>query len=84
MGPERVATHRCDRFVKCRKNARVGDDRCDVVPVHVGSQIWIDAREGDLDRAAAVTRSAPGLRGGVYTELGDRRLGGHGLLATPQ
>jgi len=41
-------------------------------------------REGNLDRAVAVTRAMPGLRGGVDTEFGDRGLGGHGFLATPQ
>ena len=40
--------------------------------------------EGDLDRAVAVARAVPGLRGGVDTEFGDRGLGGHGFLATPQ
>jgi len=40
--------------------------------------------EGDLDRAIAVTRAVPGLRGRVDTEFGNRGLGGHGFLATPQ
>jgi len=40
--------------------------------------------EGDLDRAVAVTRAAPGLRRRVDTESGDRRLDGHGFSATPQ
>ena len=40
--------------------------------------------EGDLDRAVAVTRAMPGFRGGIDTEFGDRGLGGHGFLATPQ
>jgi len=40
--------------------------------------------EGDLDRAIAVTRALPSLRGGVDTKFGDRGLGGHGFLATPQ
>jgi hypothetical protein len=31
-----------------------------------------------------VTRAVPGLRGGVDTEFGNRGLGGHGFLATPQ
>ena len=41
-------------------------------------------RKGDLDRAVAVTRATPGLPGEVNTEIGDRGLGGHGFLATPQ
>jgi hypothetical protein len=40
--------------------------------------------EGDLDRAIAVTRALPSLRARVDTEFGDRGLGGHGFLATPQ
>ena len=40
--------------------------------------------EGDLDRAVPVTRAMPGFRGGIDTEFGDRGLGGHGFLATPQ
>ena len=40
--------------------------------------------EGHLDRAVAVTRAMPGLRGGIDTEFGDRGLGAHGFLATPQ
>jgi hypothetical protein len=43
-----------------------------------------EGREGDLDRSVAATRTMPGLPGGVDTEFGDRGLGGHGFLATPQ
>ena len=42
------------------------------------------AREGDLDGAVAAAGPMPDLRGGVDAELGDRGLGGHGFLATPQ
>ncbi len=42
------------------------------------------AREGDLDGAIAAAGAMPDLRGKVDAELGDRGLGGHGFLATPQ
>lgn len=40
--------------------------------------------ERDLYRAVAGSRALPGLRGQVNAQRLDRRLGGHGFLATPQ
>ena len=40
--------------------------------------------ERDLDRAVALAGALPGLGRQVDAELGDRGLGGHGFLATPQ
>jgi hypothetical protein len=41
-------------------------------------------RESDLDGAIALAGAMPDLRGRIYAELGERGLGGHGFLATPQ
>jgi hypothetical protein len=49
-----------------------------------GSRLGGGVREGYLDRAVARPGALPGLRGEVYAQLGDRWLGGHGFLATPQ
>ena len=44
----------------------------------------VGAGEGHLEGAVAAAGTSPGLRVGVNAELGDRGLGGHGFLATPQ
>ena len=44
----------------------------------------LGAGEGDFEGAVAAAGALPGLRGEVDAEVGDRGLGGHGFLATPQ
>ena len=71
--PERAKAHCGDSFVKCRENLRLTDRCRDAVPVHVGSQVWIDTREDHVDPLAVqiIEQIAYGLRGGII-DIRDR------------
>src|SRR5262249_20896489 len=49
----RAKPHCSDSFVKRRENMLVSDRCRHAMPVHVGSQVWIDTCKGRLDPLAA-------------------------------